>query len=248
VPAGERGAASGMRVTFGNAGMPLSMGLFFTLMVVGLNAKVPAAMMHGLVSHGVSASVANQLSHLPPLGYLFASLLGYNPLGKLLGPQVLSHLPAHQAAVITSRSFFPSLIGGPFKHGLVLILSFAVAMSLIAAVASALRGKRFVHAEAGSTIGNGHRTAPVPAGPSPAAAAGNGATAAGGAVAAEGPAAGNGATAGDGMPDGGRRGTDQAPVPGPGDGQAAAPGEQAGTAGPGTPGDGRGTQRPAAGT
>ncbi|MBO0773708.1 MAG: MFS transporter [Actinobacteria bacterium] len=248
VPAGERGAASGMRVTFGNAGMPLSMGLFFTLMVVGLNAKVPAAMMHGLVSHGVSASVANQLSHLPPLGYLFASLLGYNPLGKLLGPQVLSHLPAHQAAVITSRSFFPSLIGGPFKHGLVLILSFAVAMSLIAAVASALRGKRFVHAEAGSTIGNGHRAAPVPAGPSPAATAGNGATAAGGAVAAEGPAAGNGATAGDGMPDGGRRGTDQAPVPGPGDGQAAAPGEQAGTAGPGTPGDGRGTQRPAAGT
>ncbi len=161
VPARDRGAASGMRVTFGNAGMPLSMGLFFTLMVIGLNAKVPAAMSSGLRAHGVPAAVAAQVSHLPPLGYLFASLLGYNPLGKLLGPAVLSHLPARQAAILTSRSFFPTLIGGPFKHGLVLILSFAVVMSLIAALASLLRGKKFVHAEAGSTIGDGRRPAPA---------------------------------------------------------------------------------------
>jgi EmrB/QacA subfamily drug resistance transporter len=153
VPARDRGAASGMRVTFGNAGMPLSMGLFFTLMVIGLNDKVPAAMEAGLRAHGVSAATAAQVSHLPPLGYLFASLLGYNPLGKLLGPAVLSHLPATQAAILTSRSFFPSLIGAPFKHGLILILSFAVVMSLLAALASGLRGKKFVHADAGSTIG-----------------------------------------------------------------------------------------------
>jgi EmrB/QacA subfamily drug resistance transporter len=153
VPARDRGAASGMRVTFGNAGMPLSMGLFFTLMVIGLNDRVPAAMEAGLRAHGVSAATAAHVSHLPPLGYLFASLLGYNPLGKLLGPSVLSHLPAREAAILTSRSFFPSLIGAPFKHGLILILSFAVVMSLLAALASALRGKKFVHAEAGSTIG-----------------------------------------------------------------------------------------------
>jgi EmrB/QacA subfamily drug resistance transporter len=163
VPARERGAASGMRVTFGNAGMPLSMGLFFTLMVVGLNAKVPASMFRGLVAHGVPAAAAAPVSHLPPLGYLFASLLGYNPLGKLLGPSVLSHLPSHQVALLTSRSFFPTLIEDPFKHGLVLILGFAVGMSLVAALASLLRGKRFVHAEAGSTIGNGRRAAAVPA-------------------------------------------------------------------------------------
>jgi MFS family permease len=171
VPASERGAASGMRVTFGNAGMPLSMGLFFTLMVIGLNAKVPAALYGGLTAHSVPAATAAQVAHLPPLGYLFASLLGYNPLAQVLGPSVLSHLPAGQADILTSRSFFPSLIGGPFKHGLVLILGFAVVMSLIAAVASALRGKKFVHAEAGSTIGNGHRAAPVPDGPAPAIAA-----------------------------------------------------------------------------
>ncbi len=152
VPARERGAASGMRVTFGNAGMPLSMGLFFTLMVVGLNAEVPTTMSRALITHGVPASSALALAHVPPLGYLFASFLGINPIAGLLGPKVLAHLPAHDAAVLTSRSFFPQLIGGPFKHGLVLILVFATVMSLIAAVASALRGERFIHEEAGSTL------------------------------------------------------------------------------------------------
>ena len=176
VPARERGAASGMRVTFSNAGMPLSMGLFFTLMVFGLNAKVPAALTHGLAAHGVPAAAAAHLSHLPPLGYLFASFLGYNPLAKLLGPAVLSRLPAHQAALITGRSFFPQLIGAPFKHGLVLILAVAVVLSLIAAVASALRGTKFVHEEAGSTIGHGPRSAPAAAAAPVAGTAGDGAS------------------------------------------------------------------------
>ncbi len=155
VPARQRGVGSGMRVTFGNAGMPLSMGLFFSLMVVGLNQKVPAAMYSGLISHGVPASDAIGLSHLPPLGYLFAAFLGYNPIASLLGPGVLSKLSAAQQASLTGRAFFPQLISPAFKHGLVLVLAFAAVMSLIAAVASALRGRRFIHEEAGSTIGNG---------------------------------------------------------------------------------------------
>jgi MFS family permease len=145
VPARYRGAASGMRVTFAQVGMPLSMGLFFTLLVFGLNAKVPSAMYQGLVAHGVPATNATQLSHLPPLGYIFAAFLGLNPLKSLLGPTVLGHLAPAQAAALTSRAFFPQLIGPSFKHGLVIILAFAVAMSLIAAVASALRGEKFIH-------------------------------------------------------------------------------------------------------
>jgi MFS family permease len=145
VPARHRGAASGMRVTFGNAGMPLSMGLFFTLLVIGLNAKVPSAMYRGLVAHGIPGALATQLAHLPPLGYVFAAFLGYNPLKSLLGAKALAHLPAAQAAVLTGRSFFPQLIGGPFKHGLVLILAFGVVMCVVAAIASLLRGSRYIH-------------------------------------------------------------------------------------------------------
>ena len=147
VPARYRGAASGMRVTFAQSGMPLSMGLFFTLLVVGLNSKVPSAMYHGLLAHGVPAASAAQLSHMPPLGYIFAAFLGINPLKSLLGPTVLSHLAPGQAAAITSRSFFPQLIGPSFKHALLLILGFAVVMSVIAAIASALRGEKFIHVD-----------------------------------------------------------------------------------------------------
>ncbi len=147
VPARYRGAASGMRVTFAQTGLPLSMGLFFTLLVFGLNDKVPAAMLHGLLVHGVPLATATQLSHLPPLGYIFAAFLGYNPLKSLLGPAVLNHLPAGQAAAITSRSFFPHLIGPSFKGALVLILSFAVVMCVVAAIASALRGGKFIYVD-----------------------------------------------------------------------------------------------------
>jgi MFS family permease len=147
VPARHRGAASGMRVTFASTGMPLSMGLFFTLLVAGLNARVPGAMYTGLVRHGVPATTAAALSHAPPLGYIFAAFLGYNPLRSLLGPAVLSHLSASQAAQLTSRSFFPQLIGPGFVSSLDIILVVAVVMSVVAAVASLFRGAKYVHVD-----------------------------------------------------------------------------------------------------
>jgi hypothetical protein len=147
VPARHRGVASGIRVTFMNVGLPLSIGLFFTLMILGLNATVPPALYSGLTSNGVPPALAHRLAGLPPISYLFASFLGYNPLGSLLGP-VLHQLPAADAARLTGRTFFPSLISVPFQHGLVLVLSFSIVASLVAAVASALRGGRFVHEEA----------------------------------------------------------------------------------------------------
>jgi MFS family permease len=145
VPARHRGAASGMRVTLANSGLPLSMGLFFTLLILGLNSSVPHALLVGLTAHGVPAGVAAKLAKAPPLGYLFAAFLGYNPLKMLLGPKVLAHLGAGQAKLITSREFFPQLIGPPFKHALTVILVFAVVMSVIAAIASAMRGEKYIH-------------------------------------------------------------------------------------------------------
>jgi len=146
VPARYRGVASGIRVTFMNVGMPLSIGLFFTLMIVGLNTTVPPALYSGLTGSGVPVAVAHRLAGLPPISYLFASFLGYNPLQTLLGP-VLGQLAPADAARLTGNTFFPSLISGPFQHGLVLVLSFSIVASLVAALASALRGGRYVHEE-----------------------------------------------------------------------------------------------------
>jgi MFS family permease len=146
VPARYRGVASGIRVTFQNVGMPLSIGLFFTLMIVGLNQTVPPALYSGFTANGVPAAVARHLASLPPISYLFASFLGYNPVATLLGP-LLNQLPAADAARLTGRTFFPSLISNPFQHALVLVLTFSTVASLVAAAASALRGGRYVHEE-----------------------------------------------------------------------------------------------------
>ena len=147
VPPSYRGAASGMRATFQNTGMPLSIGVFFTLMIGGLSSTVPSAMYRGLTSNGVAARLATTLSHLPAVGYLFAAFLGYNPLRTLLGPKVLSALPTADASRIVSNSFFPSVIAGPFHDGVVVVSLFSIAIFLVAAAASWLRGGRYVHDE-----------------------------------------------------------------------------------------------------
>jgi MFS family permease len=147
VPAESRGVASGMRSAFFNAGMPLSNGVFFSLMTVGLSATMPQALFNGLTQNGISSSVATQLAKLPPVGYLFAALLGYNPLGTLLSPTALNSLPAATANQLTSRTYFPQLISAPFHHALVVVLIFSVIVCLISAVASWVRGGKFVYGQ-----------------------------------------------------------------------------------------------------
>ena len=140
VPANQRGAAGGMIATFMNSASVLSIGIFFSLMVAGLASKLPTSMFSGLTAQGIPASAATTISHLPPIGVLFAAFLGYNPMQQLLGP-LLSHLPSAHAAYVTGREFFPNLITGPFHDGLGVAFGFAIAASVIGAVASALTGR-----------------------------------------------------------------------------------------------------------
>ena len=141
VPANMRGAASGMRATFQNAGQVLSIGVFFSLMVAGLANSLPATLSGGLTAQGVPAQTADTIAQLPPVGTLFAAFLGYNPIGELLGPQVLGALPPANAAKLTGLQFFPQLISGPFHDGLVIVFWLAIAMALVGAAASLLRGR-----------------------------------------------------------------------------------------------------------
>jgi EmrB/QacA subfamily drug resistance transporter len=147
VPAGQRGAASGMRGTFFNAGSSLSIGIFFSLMIAGLAATLPSTLFNGLTAHQVPSGVAHGIANQPPVGSLFAAFLGYNPVQTLLGSDALSRLPAADRNTLTGREFFPDLISQPFHHGLVIVFSAAIAMSVIGAVASLVRGKRYVYAD-----------------------------------------------------------------------------------------------------
>ncbi len=147
LPANRRGVGGGMSTTFQNSAMVLSIGIFFSLMVTGLAGSLPQAMASGLTAHGVSAAQAQVVAGLPPVSVLFASLLGYNPIQSLLGSSTLSQLSPTDSAYLTGRGFFPSLISEPFHNGLVVAFAFAIVACLVAAVASWMIGKKYVHVD-----------------------------------------------------------------------------------------------------
>ena len=108
------------------------------------------------MAQGVPRADAARVAALPPVSVMFAALLGYNPVQTLLGHS-LSSLPASHVAYLTGRSFFPSLIAPAFLRRAWTSRSTSPSRAcLIAAVASLLRGKRYVHEQ---------HAVKVPAGP-----------------------------------------------------------------------------------
>ena len=209
LPPAQRGVGAGISATFQNAAMVLSIGIFFSLIILGLAGTLPVTLTHGLVAQGVPHADAARIAALPPVSIMFAALLGYNPVQTLLG-HALTKLPAAHAAYLTGHKFFPALISAPFEHGLSIAFDFAIAACLVAAVASLLRGGKYVHGTeegpqaaspaapaetvpAGGVSAGGVSAGPVPAGAVPAGAVPAGAVSAGaasaGAVAAIAPAA-----------------------------------------------------------
>ena len=155
-----------MAATFMNSAMVLSIGIFFSLIIVGLAGTLPGVLYHGLSTHGVPASYASRVAHLPPVGSLFAAFLGYNPIATMLHP-VLGHMAPAKAAFLTGHRFFPSLVAQPFATGIHEAFYFAAGCCLVAAIASWMRGAKYVHTvEAPDQVGGGGETpaeAPQPA-------------------------------------------------------------------------------------
>ncbi len=147
LPAADRGAGGGMNQTFQNSAQVLSVGIFFTLLIIGLASSLPAALSGGLQAHGVAPAAAHHASQAPPISVLFAAFLGYNPVQHLVGAEALASLPAHAHAVLAGPTFFPNLIAEPFRDGLDVAFSFAIVACLVAAAASMLRGGRYHHVE-----------------------------------------------------------------------------------------------------
>jgi MFS family permease len=154
LPPDQRGAGAGMLATFQNSASVLSIGVFFTVITIGLAAKLPGTLFHGLVAQGVPTAAAHKVAALPPIGSLFAAFLGFNPIAELLGGKATLvssfHLSPAHADYLLGRSFFPHLISSAFASGLHLAFDFAAVASFVAAVASLLRGGRYIHAETGS--------------------------------------------------------------------------------------------------
>ena len=132
-----------MRSTFQNSGTALSIGVFFSLMIAGLASSLPATLTAGLQRQGVPHAIAHQIGTLPPVSSLFAAVLGVNPVQHLLASaDALASLPAASQHVLTGQEFFPDLISVPFHQGLTVVFAVATGLSVLAALASLLRGTR----------------------------------------------------------------------------------------------------------
>jgi len=140
LPADQRGSGAGMLNTFQNSASVLSIGIFFTIITLGLAAALPHTLFSGLTAQGVPGQLAQQVAQLPPIGLLFASFLGFNPIQQLLPSAAAAHVSQAHYSYLTGRGFFPHLISEPFGHGLHLAFYVAAALCLAAAVFSWLRG------------------------------------------------------------------------------------------------------------
>ena len=147
VPAEDRGASSGMRATFQNTANTLSITLIFTIVTIGLARSLPTTLFQGLTQAGIPAADAHLVANLPPTAALFAAFLGYNPMGTILPAQIIKALPAAAQSNLLGKTFFPSLLAGPFKSGLRIAFSVSVVLMIIAALASLMRGKKYLHGQ-----------------------------------------------------------------------------------------------------
>ncbi len=158
VPPQDRGVASGMMSTLMNSAMTLSMAVFFTIVIVGIQGSFPNVIHDSLTQLGgvQLAPLAAALASIPPTGALFSAFLGYNPMDAILGAlpaQMLSAIPQNVIAVLESHDWFPKTLADAFMPSLRLSFIIGAVLSGIAAVLSAMRGEKYVHEIHGN--GNG---------------------------------------------------------------------------------------------
>ncbi len=147
VPPENRGAASGMRTTLQNTGMVASIAAFFAVIVLSLSQGLPAAFASSLTQAG-APQLIHYFTALSPTQSLFSAFLGYNPVTSILAqlpPSVAASLSSQTVSTLTGLHWFPSAIAKSFMSSLHGAFYVSAALSGVAAVASLLRGKRYIH-------------------------------------------------------------------------------------------------------
>jgi hypothetical protein len=139
-----------MMSTLMNSAMTLSMAIFFTIVIVGIQSMFPTAISNSLASLGSAqtAPLAAALGSIPPTGALFSAFLGYNPMDAIIGalPAAMqSAIPQNVIAVLQGHDWFPKTLADAFMPSLQISFIIGAVLSGIAAVLSAMRGEKYVH-------------------------------------------------------------------------------------------------------
>ncbi|MBI5459434.1 MFS transporter [Methanobacterium sp.] len=147
VPPQDRGVASGMLTTIMNTAFTASMAIFFTIVIVGITQRFPDALASSLASIG-ALQLTPILSNIPPTGALFSAFLGYNPVETILSSvpaAVVSQIPHATLITLTGTTWFPSTLAEAFMPSLRVSFYIGALFCGLAAILSALRGKRYIH-------------------------------------------------------------------------------------------------------
>jgi MFS family permease len=145
----ERGAASGMRTTLQNTGQTASMGIFFTIVLIGLSARLGPSFATSLQTAGAPILIP-VFNKIPATSALFSAFLGYNPMQVILSflPSTFSSLLSPSAlATLYSKHWFPLALAPAFMSSLDDSFYIGAALFVAAALLSAFRGKRYIHGE-----------------------------------------------------------------------------------------------------
>jgi hypothetical protein len=149
-----------------NSAMTLSMAVFFTIVIVGIQGAFPNAIHDSFAGLGSTQTVpavqqlASQLAAISPTNALFSAFLGYNPMGTILSmmpASVVSAIPQNVVGMLTSQTWFPQTLQQAFMPALRLSFIIGAVLTAIAAVLSAMRGGKYVHEIHGP--GNGVKAA-----------------------------------------------------------------------------------------
>ncbi|MHB1439831.1 MAG: MFS transporter [Cuniculiplasma sp.] len=145
-----RGVASGMRATLQNTGQTVSMGIFFTIVLVYLTRLLPGSFGPALSTAGAPVLIPI-FDKLPPTSALFSAFLGYNPVGTILSNPALSALstliPGSVKVTLEGKTWFPTSLASSFMTSLRMAFIAGFFIFIVGAILSALRGKRVIFGE-----------------------------------------------------------------------------------------------------
>ena len=143
VPADSRGVASGMMTTLRNAGMTASLGIFFTIVLLSLTHNLPTAFNTELSTLGLK-QLDGLFDSTPPTVALFSAFLGQNPVSSILSvqPGITAQIPTATLNLMEGLKWFPQTLAPAFMGSLRDAFYVGLVLSLVAALISALRGRK----------------------------------------------------------------------------------------------------------
>ena len=122
------------------------MAIFITIVISGLSSSLAGSITSSLSSVGASV-LDPYFLHVSATSALFSAFLGENPMINILSqvnPSVVNSLSTSVIATLESKTWFPGAISAPFMQSLRETFLFGAGISIVAALASSLRGRKYV--------------------------------------------------------------------------------------------------------